>query len=74
MDHRPDSITGKPRKVKSNGETWSYGLGRLCLLATGFPIHPNLSEWMNGFPNDWTALEVLATPLSPKSPNGSGDE
>ena len=67
----PDQVTGKPRKVNANGQTWSAGLGRLFRIATEKPLHPIFSEWMNGFPTDWTELGHAATPSSPKSPNGS---
>lgn len=68
---RPDAITGKPRKVNRNGKTWSAGLGRLFVIATGLPLHPNLSEWMIGFPKDWTALGHVETPSVPQSPSSS---
>lgn len=58
---RPDSITGKPRKINANGETWSCGLGRIFRIATGLPIHPNFSEWLMGFPTGWSELEVAET-------------
>lgn len=70
---RPDSITGKPRKINANGETWSCGLGRIFRIATGLPIHPSFSEWLMGFPTGWSELERAETQLCHKSPSGSDD-
>jgi hypothetical protein len=37
----------------------------------GGPLNPTWVEWLMGFPPGWTALELSATPSSPKSPNTS---
>ena len=39
----------------------------------GWRIHPNFTEALMGFPLDASAIEQSATPLSPKSPSGSGN-
>jgi hypothetical protein len=37
-------------------------------------LNPNWVEWLMGYPIGYTELEPLETPLSPKSPLGSGTE
>src|SRR5690606_35594214 len=38
----------------------------------GGKINPQFTEWMMGFPHDWTALSPLETPKSPKPPPSPG--
>lgn len=40
----------------------------------GWSHHPTFSEWLMGFPTNWTACERPETPSSPRSLSGSGDE
>lgn len=54
MSFVPDAITGKPRRLTTDGKTWSCGLTRLWLLTTGKPMPPQVAEWLMGFPIDWT--------------------
>jgi hypothetical protein len=37
-------------------------------------LNPPFVEWLMGYPIEWTALKPSETPLSLKSPNGSGEE
>lgn len=45
-----------------------------CQIELGGCPTANFAEWLMGFPMNWTAIEGLATPSSPKSQNGSEDE
>lgn len=51
------------------------GKGRLQLLlaSMGFILTPRICEWLMSFPIGWTELEPVATPSSPRSPNGSDE-
>lgn len=42
-------------------------------LATVAGLSVRLSEWMMGFPERWSGVDVSATPSSRKSPSGSGN-
>lgn len=37
------------------------------------PLLPSFVEWMMGFPADWTACDLLETPLSPSARKPSGE-
>lgn len=52
---------------------WPSCRNLVGLFGTG-PIHPEVYEWMMGFPVGWTDLDDLETPSSPRLLNGSADE
>ena len=67
--------SGFPRRMdaKTDG-TWSVGLARFTQYAAFLPLIPELSEWLMGYPRDWTESEPSETPSPPLLRNGSGDE
>jgi hypothetical protein len=53
-----------------NGRYRKQIISNALALTDGKPMqHPNLIEWMMGFPRGWTDVECSETPSSHKSPN-----
>ena len=69
---RPSKTTAA--RVKNGIANLPEYIQELERATGGGKINPDYSERLMGFPTSWTVLSPSATPLSPKSPNGSASE
>jgi len=63
--------TAKANHCAPSMQKWPGYLRFQRLVGTGGRPHPEVFDWMMGFPQGWTALEQPATRSSRKSQNGS---